>query len=441
MTRITRIFFATLIVGLSMDAAAEINPKLICEKEVASKPLLATGMLEDAEVNPLLIAWAGGAHPEWALNAAAYVIELGPKLCEEASLPAGLRALCEKESGKLNSARMRFVTLSIGLLPPFTIEKTMEGKSPSEVFALASPEIGCKPPETPPPPAVVDKTERGSGLGALSFRVRGKADDLYIDRNRQPQGADAFSPVEKATLSLTQDDGKGKRTRVVSGVVGVAIPVGDRPLVPLKGWSGRMELVPYWGIRSNITKAEKSLPKVDKNEREVGIAFEGTAWSKSMGYWWSIRPQELWDVSKDSRLFTTSLMWKPLLPQRINAPINPGGDVQYQVLLDVRFNHGNYTDRGLLKPEESRDYERLGGQVGFSMSGGGENYPWTWTTKETWFYALSGPYRSIGQFSSVFSYTFDKAKLVGIDLSYTTGRDGITGENEKLWRAALGFRY
>jgi hypothetical protein len=425
---------------VSSPLAFSTDAKIICQAGVANKPMLAAALLQDEGVSPLYTAWGMNAHPDWGVETASHILELGPGLCDDGQMPDTLKTVCKKDAKSLDNARFSVSALLADQIRPFRVDQNARDLPPTKLFAANSPPISCQDLGEPVRPAVVDKSPASSGFSSL-VRIRGKADDLYIDRNRQPDGADAFSTVDKASLSLTQDDDKGKRTRLISGVAGLAVPVGNGPLIPLESWDGRMELVPFVGIASNITKVTHTDPKVDQNQRSGGVAFEGTSWSNTMGYWWSIRPQEVWDLTKDSRLFTAALLWRPLFPGRVNTTINPDEPVQYQFLLDFRFNHGHYMDRGELSEDASQDYDRIGGQAGFSLSGGGENYPWTWTTKDAWFYALSGPHKNLSQFSSVLSYTFDKAKLVGVDLTYMAGRDGITGDHDTMWKIALGFRY
>lgn len=423
-------------------AADKIDAKTICIKEgdryYADKDLLAAEILQHNSIPLTSLVRAEKPANTFGLRPSIYLLATGGDACKD--IPCDDDA---KEHEKLIAAKLIMRDLAEDRYDDgYKLEgiRFKAGEMPVPIFfSDNSARLRClqleRPGQTAPTP--VSNSEDAPSKPYPSLRVRSSADDLYLSRKSHPA---LFKSVDKATLSFSQDDENKKRVRKISGVIGLSIPLSEKPLFPgtTRGYS---DLVPYLGIVSTITKKGGSPSEVGENLRQFGVAYQGYSWSES-GYWWSIRPQLTHNLNDDSKLFTTALRFRPVLLGKLNSNFSKNGKFSYHWLLDARFNHGRYTSLGHRGAElDNESYNRLGAQVGFSVAHNSDATPWSWTVKDTWYYDFSGSNRTIGQFESVFSYSFDKLQLMGIDLTYTNGRDGETGERDKSWSIDLGFRY
>ena len=269
----------------------------------------------------------------------------------------------------------------------------------------------------------------------LPIRIRGKATDLYA-----PQGSDAFQATDKATISYAENEVKHQHARTATGVVGVELEVSDRPMWGDK--PGYVDLVPYWGIASNITKTPGTKATVPSNSRQVGAMVYGYS-SGDLPYYLTLRPDYLWNLPDKSRLFTANVGYVPVVLYYINSAgeLGIGKGYWFQWIVNGKFIHGRYVDRGEREPQDSRDFDRFGGEVGFQLDHAGSPFPWSWKVGESYVHGRNGVYRNLAQLKSTFSISLDEKKMFGLDFSYTSGRDVETAEKDQSWKISLGLKY
>jgi hypothetical protein len=110
----------------------------------------------------------------------------------------------------------------------------------------------------------------------------------------------------------------------------------------------------------------------------------------------------------------------------------------------LRNDAGSYADRGnsLAVVAVSKDFERAGTQVGFTLSTDGiANLPsLTLIVMETYLYGFSGYYRHISQFQSSLTYNFPNSYF-GMTASYKNGRDEDTAIFAQIWTVGLSAHY
>jgi len=413
-----------------------VDPEKICEHQKVNKIKLAIELLQtnNAPISALQWAQQTSARPP-EMDPFAFLVVYGEQACKDHA--EGLDCV----GGRLTYAFNDSVTfledaMHVG---PWSGVYEYQGPKPVnngdqvqrailEFFRNPDYQVMCLP-QTPRP----KKEENEKHL--VDVRIRGLATDLYV-----PQLEDAFKTVDKATLSYTQDDIKNKRVRVGSGVVGVGFQLSGHPLWGSGVASGSVHVVPYLGMASNITKASGSEPSVTTNTRQVGLMFYGDT-NKPFEYYWTFRPDLLWNLRDRSRLLTVSMGYLPILADRLNATREIADGYWWQWILDGRFVHGHYTTLGTRKPEDARDFDRIGGDVGFQFDHAGNVLPWSWKMTESYLRGWNGTYKNLSQLKSVWSFWLDDNKLVGIDFIYTDGRDPNTAEKDKSWKISVGVKY
>jgi hypothetical protein len=426
---------AVVVVGLlavfSVSASAIIDPNLLCPKDsqVVDKDTLAAAALDAGKVRWQFAAWAATSKDRPAsLTPAEYLLVHFHTACSQSGVSCDDK---QKDSDKLLDAYNAFLT-TINDRQYFRSTGSIDGTG---YFTDSNSTTQCQP--SARNSQDVTKVTTGKERPAIAIRVRGSADDLFVDQN-----SSTFNTLQKATLSYTDDDVKRKTTRNVTGVVGVAFKLSDDPIDKAENADGYTELVPYAGIASNISETGSSADSVTTNTREVGIAANSYHEQDDFAYVIAVRPQWLWNLPDDSKLFTGSVVFEPISLAVLNSKIELSDDLAYQWILDARYNHGQYTSLGSRSESTSQDFDRLGGRMGASLAHGGTVLPWTWTVTETWFHSIDGQYNSLGLFSSVVSFALDPPKqYVGIDLTYNDGRDGLTAVRDKMWMVSLGVRY
>lgn len=416
-------------------ASAEIDPARICNADkVVDKKLLAAEILDSNKISHRLVRAAEGssARPT-ELDPMQYLIARGELACGDpgfACAPPSGAAKSDKEL--LGLAQMDFNQIK---LPPTNTKITgiPPESEPREFFLNNDIVARCVGDE--PAPAAAQAVAKTKAL-PFTWRVRGKSDDLFI-----PQGDGAFKAVDKATLNLAQDDIKGRRVRTVNGVVGAAFRLSEHGLFGGDDDYGYVNLIPYFGIASNITKDAGKASAVTGNTRQFGITASGYETVNKTTFMWAARTQYTRNLADDSRLVTASLRYLPIAQEvRLNSP-RQWRSLWTQWLFDARYYHGNYTSTGSRTREETRDFDRIGAQVGFALSHVGKPIPWDLTVTETGYYSFAGPYQTLAQFKTTFAVWLDERKLAGIDLSYTNGRDGETALRDKSWKFGIGFKY
>lgn len=429
--------------ALGQDVARpNVEPALVCKNQQVDKPSLAAELLDRYGISRRETRWAETA--AWrprSMNAEGYLVQLGKDRCTALEGCRQADALEKvqrdflavlKDAANLEGRSGAFELRGAGRIADEASVKRLAG----QYFRNPEYQIACigPGPVTAPAPA---STEDAVQALLERVRVRGKASDLYA-----PKDTAAFKAADKASLSYTQDDVKHKRVRVATGVVGFDVTLAKWPQSPGGGEKGNVDVVPYLGVSSNIAKAAGSDASVTTNTRQAGLAFYGYT-NRPLPYYWTLRPQLLWDLTDKSRLLTTDVGYIPIVVDYVNSTreFTSAPGYWWQWIVQGRYAHGHYTRLGTRKREDSGDFDRIGGVVGFELDHASSVLPWSWTVTESYLRGWNGNPRNLSQLKSVLSISWDDKKLFGIDFTYTNGRDPDTTEKDHAWKISLGFKY
>jgi hypothetical protein len=437
-------FFAALspVAWCNERATPAIDPTKVCDtNHIVNKKKLAVELLEGANVPLSIVIWAqtSDSKPP-AMDPLGFLLVVSDLACDkgaecgkkgaETLILANDNFLAVLKDAMNIDRQSGYFALSGSALPEDSVHLL---DISLEYFRNPDYQIVCT--GGPARPAALPLAKTSKGAAMVDIRVRGKATDLY-----SLQGSDSFKAADKATISYAQDDIKHRHVRVGSGVVGVGLRLANDPPWGPDGSSGNVNLVPYIGIASNITKASGSNPSVNSNTRQIGLMLYGYT-NLPTPYFWTIRPDLLWNLSDNSRLLTLNAGYVPIVLNYVNSTREFLDGYWFQWVVDARLIHGHYTDVGARKPEDSRDFSRFGGEVGFQFDHTGSVFPWNWKVAETYLHGSSGVHRNLAQLNSTLSLTFDDKKLVGVDFTYTKGRNPDTAEMDQSWKIGIGVKY
>lgn len=419
-----------------------VDPMRVCDdKHMVDKKKLAIELLEGANVPLSIIIWAQGTDSKPpSMDPLGFLLVASDVVCDKG-------ADCGKNGAtsliEANDNFLAFLKDAMNIDRQSGVYALSGSSLPRDTYHLL--DISLEYFRNPDYQVIcsaesrIATTKAGSDVeqkpDIVDMRIRGKATDLY-----SLQGSDSFKAADKATISYAQDDIKHRHVRVGSGVVGLGLRLANEPLWGPEGSSGHFDLVPYAGIASNITKASGAKPSVTSNSRQAGLMFYGYT-SLPSPYFWTLRPDFLWNLPDDSRLLTLNVGYVPIVLNYVNSAREFLDGYWFQWVVDARLLQGHYTNAGQRKPEDSRDFNRFGGEIGFQLDHTGATLPWSWKVAETYLHGSSGVHRNLAQLNSTFSLTFDDKKLVGIDFTYTKGRNPDTAEMDQSWKVGIGVKY
>ena len=272
------------------------------------------------------------------------------------------------------------------------------GLSPASYFLPTSatrPEIQCiydggLP--VNPPGAILDEPEKIT----TPFRLRGKVEDLYIDRSE-----DAFKTSSQSSISITSDATAGKATASVQGVIGYLIPTNF-----LTEQGQYSNIIPYLQVNYSRVKATNgSAVKPNKTETySLGVLsnfyFRTGEPLRPIGHTINIRPDFLVNNVDRSSILSLNMQYVPIVNQYINSFKDGFTPALYKWIVDARLDGGTFTDRGKSTVSKmNRDYLRFGGQIGLALATRSDQLPLTFTSTYTAMSAIKGK-QDVGYFSN-----------------------------------------
>lgn len=276
------------------------------------------------------------------------------------------------------------------------------------------------------------------------FRVRGSADDLYIDRILQP---DAFKSTSQATVTFTGDNTTAAtHSAKFIGAFGYAFRFGNL--------LSAGQVVPYLSFNQSFTDTQlKPRTIAATNYVAAGVLVSENfpdPTFKNLVHVISAKPQYLQNTADQSELASMRVIWAPWtsygsLPFGVDLNTSHiiGGlpwTMWGRILFDLRNDFGDYITRGNnrnLFPQYV-SFERVGTRAGFSLTT--DAMPsMTLTIAETYMYGAMGNVRNLNLFEA--SLTDNINDYIGLTAKYTSGRDIDTALPTRTWTLGLAARY
>jgi len=266
----------------------------------------------------------------------------------------------------------------------------------------------------------------------IPLRIRGTTDGLQFDRNRDL----AFNGVEKAAISFKSDRAAGKDTFKGTVVTAVAAPIIH----------GVLELVPYVGYQIDTSTKDGQAKEVSDDTIRVGALLDFRSHGNGVSHLFLLRPEYGSNRKERSEIVTATLTYQPLVNGWLNDAYNVTTSGNRSLLsviprLDLRMTAGDFVKLGTRAPEESRDFIRVGGQVGVSLVSDVKWLPLELSVTETYLRALQGSPDDLSQLRAIFSIYFDEKKFFGIDLGYVRGRRDDLSKREENWTLGFGAKF
>jgi hypothetical protein len=363
-------------------------------------------------------------------------LDLNRRIIADPQICLGNKFCKKGDQESVAGIRGNMAALLLGTIPGYRPTVVMDPEAyilgANEDAAILCEQEGGRPVEAPG--AVFAKPPKVSS----PVRVRGKANDLYIDRD---QGKD-FQGTSQAIASYTVDDIAGKSTATVKGAVGYAI--GTELVL---GNGQRFDLVPYVETNTvfvDVRPGSKSKASATETVNTGVLASLFLVSSSNFGHVLNVRPDYLFDLQDDSQLLTARLQYIPVIRGLFNDFLRfvPDRDdfASFKPVLDFRADAGVYTEKGSnpIALEEER-VVRLGGQAGITIVSDSDLVPLSFNASYTWFEGIYG--RDIGYFSSSLTWHLDPKKYFGITATYSNGEREDTAKREDQWMIGLTGRF
>jgi hypothetical protein len=363
-------------------------------------------------------------------------VDLSRRIIADPQICQG-NAFCKKsDQESLAGIRGNMAALLLGSIPGYRPTVVMD----PEAYILGSNGEGaivCEQAQGRPveaPGAVFTPPSKASS----PLRVRGKANDLYIDRDQQKD----FQGTSQAVASYAIDGLAGKDTATLKGAIGFAIPTDL-----LKGRGQRLDLVPYVETNTVIVEAHagsKTKPSASETLNVGVLASLFLVSSSELGHVLNLRPDYLVDFQDDSQLLTGKLQYIPVARGLLNDFIRivPDRDdlASLKPVLDLRATAGVYTERGVDPIAlEERYILRLGGQAGLVIVSDRRDVPLSFSTSYLWLEGILG--RDIGYYTGTLTWHLDAKKYFGLSASYSRGEREDTAKREDQWTIGLTGRF
>ncbi len=286
-------------------------------------------------------------------------------------------------------------------------------------------------------PAAPPTAQRDTSALA-KFRLRGKSDDLYIDRTL-PQ----FKSTTPATVTWTGTDKDNYSAKVV-GALGYEFDVGTDG-----------QLIPYTSFYQSLTDAANK-PRVIDPTSNVAFGFLATDFSanpfnENIQDVFTAKPQYLFNTADQSEIASLRLIYAPWadLPNvLINAntyqmlPFLPG-PTWASLLFDLRNDSGAYTNRGDTPAivAVNKNFDRAGTRVGLALTNDPTFPSLTLLVAENYLYGIAGYYRNVSSFQTSLTYNLDSNNYFGLTAAYQNGRDEDTAVASHTYTVGLTVRY
>jgi hypothetical protein len=444
---------AATIVQSSYALAQNVKPDDVCvrvegqQTKIVSKQKLALALLtqnSDAMKLYLDVQRVGASvpSPEWQS-----IFTAGPDFCKN-------NAACLAPNGKkVDDTAAQATLLNLGTaLRSFLIEA---GSDPISGYSTATPDIGTKylvGADTVNPvkcigPGPQPVAKAPPGISGGPFRLRLSADDLNISSSDK----DAFKGLKPATASYTRDGVANKTSFSGQGALGYAFSLTDNA-----------EVVPYVAAIQSYSKVDgKAATYGDTNNWAAGALFDGIS-SYSNDYIavtnvFMAKPQYLWNTKDRSEIASVQFRWQPwtqdvaqktpspgYIPPPIINSVFPLGPDQAQLLFDLRFNSGTYTNKGNdpMTAVQHISYARGGSNFGFAIATPSALGPYaTLNVTETLLDGFAGQVHYISLFQATLAYYFDSTGNVGVSAQYKNGRDEDTAEYAQTYTIGLSAKF
>lgn len=428
---------ATALASTASLSAAVTLPKQadICDQGRVDRRKLVNYLLDMEGVSRQLEDWAvANRQGVWADLEPRERMIADPDICKD-------NPVCSpKDKSRLTTARQILTTMLNGV--PEAFENPAGISEPRAYLATAGTgELRCRTKDGAPvemPGSVATKYSY-----TLPLRIRGSAESLMFPREDQS----GFKSAEKATLSYTNDGIANKKTEKIVAMVGY--PIGLLDTGPQYA-----ELVPFVGWNRGASKVEGQAESVTADLWRFGALLDyrtshtrpGSRGGRTtLTHWFGFRPEYLLNEKDDSELAAFNVTYVPVVNRLLNVyiPLVRGRPrfISVKPILDLRWNSGIFTDEGTRAAGTSRDYTRLGSQVGLAITSDHPNYPVDLTITDTFLVALAGRPQTLNQFRTALSFAFDPKRYFGVEISYVHGRREDIADRESLWSIGFTVKY
>ena len=204
------------------------------------------------------------------------------------------------------------------------------------------------------------------------------------------------------------------------------------------------EIVPYVGLSKDVVKVSGD-KTVNTHLWRFGAVVDYARTANQMTHWFVARPEYLLNDKEDSKLAALNLTYVPVLNGRLNdyRYLIPGNDnfLSWQPMLDVRMVTGHFLKQGDRSDDDSRDFLRVGGQIGVSFSSDIIALPADLTFTQLYLPALTGSRDDLHYFKTVLGLGIDKDRLIGVDIVYGRGRKDDLLDKERAWTIGVGMKF
>ena len=294
--------------------------------------------------------------------------------------------------------------------------------------------IECTSVKVDPSPSTAQADS--SPLGRI--RVRGRSDDLYVDR-ATPQ----FKSTTPASVNLT-GSGFNNYSQKLTSVLGYKLDVGTDG-----------QFIPYVSTSQSVTDAPKKPRVIDPTNNVAGgflaTTFFGDPNNEYVQHVITAKPQYLLNTADQSELTSLRLIYAPWtdipnIPFNTNTyhliPIFPG-PVWGSWIFDLRNDTGAYEDRGNTRTivATNQDFDRFGTRAGLVLTTDPAFPSLTMTVTETYLYGFVGHYKKLDLFEASVTYNLESNNYFGLTASYKHGRDEDTAVAAQTWTVGLTTRY
>jgi hypothetical protein len=278
-----------------------------------------------------------------------------------------------------------------------------------------------------------------------AVRLRGVADDLYIDRNRL---TDAFKATSQATITATANNTpiKTENTKI-SAVIGYAF---ENPFDS----SGLGEIIPYVSASESLIDTQLKPRSYDvANNWAAGMLASYTMQTDLSSHYFIMKPQYVVDTTQRSEIAEARFIYAPWTslpgPINLNSPfpfyVFPV-DTRAQLLFDLRSDIGTYAlRRDPAYLAANQDFGRAGTKAGFSITTVNPDVTsltsLTLIVTETLMYGWSGTVRDFNLFETSLTWNLDPNAYFGVKASYKNGFDEDTNARVQSWTVGFTARY
>jgi hypothetical protein len=300
----------------------------------------------------------------------------------------------------------------------------------------------------PPAPASAPGNAPGSAPGNAPqqasaatifdrFRLRAKSDDLWTGRDDP-----AFSSLSGASLTTVNDAIAGKNTFDVHLALGYALPAWQNGAAVL-------DSIPYIQYDRSYVDGSMAPPK-SSNVNNIGTGLqERFTFPVTESFYSAVifQPKYVASLRSGAQIASIHLAYEPepLVPYLgflAETPVSGLWASAYARGVLNYYEVLHSSNDGVLN--SGNNFVQGGAQVGGVLSVKDAQSPFvglSFPLDYTYFRGISGPYKSVELLQVGINYTLPKTKYVTVGLSYTTGRNLDTFEQQKVYKASLGLKY